>query len=234
MKVYNHVAGADVRIEVTAADSEGLGLDRIIIQKHDGAAWQKAYEQKISAEADRVFFLSDIYVATGKTYRYKALYVNANNDLLKEEEGEVLCYFDGLVVMDATSLYVSVGNWSYSHSRTTSVNFIQPFQRKHPIAIVNGNVNYESGDASGVFAPFDERGDPAYEGSTPYRQQFLNYLATPGVKLFKTYDGYMWLVCIDSGMKDTYEYNKDTELVSFSWTEVDEIPTTNCLQAVTA
>ena len=233
VRVYNDALKAEVVLEITAVDAPTAAFTRLIVQKQDtDEKWQHAFEQAGTTADEVAVKLRDIYVANGETYSYKVMYINEENIIVKQEELTVVSQFGGLVVADKTATYISVGNWDYAHSRTTSVNYIQPFQRRYPIAIVNGDVSYESGNASGIFAPFDAKGNPTYENLTAYRHKFLRYLSQPGTKLFKTFDGYMWMVSIGSGTKDTYEKSSETIAVSFDWTEVDDVPTVDCLQVV--
>lgn len=212
-----------------------MSVSKIIIQKYnpDTDDWNHAFEKNITAPTDANFTLSDIYVASLYSYKYKIIYVNSESTILQEVEKTVQCRFDGLVVMDASgTTYNAVANWNYTHSRERSVSFIQPFFSRFPIAIYNGSVNYESGSASGLFAPFDSEGNPAYENLTLYRHKLIDYLTDQQVKLFKTYDGYMWLVAIDSGVQDAYDGHLDAEIVSFDWREVQEIPTTDMMRVI--
>ena len=83
-----------------------------------------------------------------------------------------------------------------------------------------------------MFAPFDSKGNPVYDNLTLYRHRLIDYLTDHRVKLFKTYDGYMLLVAIDSGVQDAYDGHLDAEIVSFDWREVQEIPTTDMMRVI--
>ena len=60
----------------------------------------------------------------------------------------------------------------------------------------------------------------------------LRRLIPRAIQLFKTYDGYMWLVAIDNGVHDAYDGHLDSEVVSFYWREVQEIPTTDMMRVI--
>lgn len=235
IEVKNNALGCDIRIIHKENDIANLSVSKIVIQKYNSntGLWERAFEQNVSKKADANFTLSDIYVASLHSYNYKVLYVNSESTIIRETEKTVRCVFDGLVIMDTYgTVYNAVANWNFSHSRERSVGFIQPFFSRFPIAIYNGSVNYESGSASGLFAPFDSEGNPAYENLTLYRHKLIDYLTDQQVKLFKTYDGYMWLVAIDSGVQDAYDGHLDSEIVSFDWREVQEIPTADMMRVI--
>lgn len=235
IEIVNNPLGCDIRIIHTESGLVSPDVTKIVIQKYDPVVgeWKHAYEKFITTSTDADFTLSDIYVASLHEYSYKMIYIDSDSTILDEVERTVKCNFDGLVVMDSYgNTYNAVANWNYTHSREGGAGFIQPFFSRFPIAIYNGNVNYESGNASGLFAPFDSKGNPVYDNLTLYRHRLIDYLTDHRVKLFKTYDGYMWLVAIDSGVQDAYDGHLDSEVVSFDWREVQEIPTTDMMRVI--
>lgn len=114
------------------------------------------------------------------------IYIDSDSTILDEVERTVKCNFDGLVVMDSYgNTYNAVANWNYTHSREGGAGFIQPFFSRFPIAIYNGNVNYESGNASGLLLPFDSKGNPVYDNLTLYRHRLIDYITDHRVSCSK-------------------------------------------------
>lgn len=237
MRISTNLSMCEVRIQLLQEDMAGLeGVTKIVIQRQDPKtlAWKEALSRPVAKPADAAFTAADPYVATDKVYSYKVLYINAAATILKTVPLNCNVQYRGVCIGDGKGqAYLAPFNVTYHHARQTAVNYVQPFNSRFPIAIVGGAKNHEQGDVTGLFCPFDHE-CPVLENLTAYRHELVDFLCAPGVKLLKTFDGYMWMVHVDSGAADKLDFVPDTETVSFSWTEVAEVPTDHMMRVVEA
>lgn len=222
MEVRSREDKFDVCLKHEASEAEGYDkpVVTIVIQKmNEDGDYVEVYK---TTSGD--FEVRDTSVRSGDTAQYRVIYLDEGGLYLDTKDYEVTCQFDGIAVMDDTTVYRTVANWGYDHTRNTSVGFVQPYFKRTPIAIVHGDMNYESGSVTGLFAPFDERGNPVYANQAAYRHKMIDWLANKKPKVVKTMDGYAWKVMVGTGFQDKLSGHVDAQLVTFTWTEIDDLP----------
>lgn len=171
------------------------------------------------------FSFLDKNVLSGRQYRYTLTpYAGAT-----EKPSVVLnvdCKFDGVFISDSTGEFMAALNTSYKVKKNTPVGYVRTLASKYPHVVRNSLANYASGSVDGIFMPFTADCQPDIANSAQYKRNVFDMLSNGEMKSLRTHDGYGWLVSIDSDSSRGSDQFAHADVISFSWTEVGDFPTT--------
>lgn len=203
----------------------------IIFRRKHGflGSYDRIVEKKINTVSDLDYSYLDITVRSGTSYDY---YVELTNSIEASRNiiefgsiSNVKCEFDGMFVGDYDTQYMAQFNSSTSQTRNTQSNYVTTLSGRTPYVITNSNLNYTTGQSSGLFMQLDENNNPLVDETGDYMRQVVDYLSDGENKLLKTSSGDMWYVFIDPGIDVAFNDNYlGYNPISFNWTEIDDVP----------
>lgn len=231
MQVTNYPYECAVRIVIEESDyTLGMGdVSKIQITKWE---WSSSgmnrgvmFTKEFEAGSKPIITLLDRNVAASNTYRYQVEYYT-NGWKMGESNKTVTPSFRHSVIEDDNQVFYLVGNPSVEYTRENSVTFVQPFYSRFPVAVVQGEMCYNKGSCSAIFAPFDNNGEPDWRGNAYYRRMVLDFLSNPTVKRLRTVDGLAMQIFVDSSIAQTNTGFTDGEEVEFAWEQVGDLDLT--------
>lgn len=238
MALYSATLTADnnpytgcIDVKIRKGGSLGANIAYLKLYKKEtgsSGSFELFYKKAINVIGDLDIDIADIAVKSRCNYTYSL-------DLLSGEEASASiietgfvtsdCWFDGLFIGDFDVQYMAQLNCSTSHNRTTEVNYVTTLASRTPYRISNSNVNYTTGKSSGLFLELDQYNNPVSSDNCNYTNMVVDYLSDGNEKVLKTSDGGMWYVTIDDDISiDFDDYYKGMRVISFDWTEIDDVP----------
>jgi len=171
------------------------------------------------------FCLLDYSARSCREYEYRNVIVSNTNYI--GPAVAVTTRFDGVLIASKKKCYISLLNPEYTLQRDFNVAYVKPYNRKYPHAIHNGLANSNKGTVKGIFNPISP--DCMIEMKyADYADDFIDFLSDGTPKLIKTFDGHAWYAEIDTPVKREYDKVIGIVNISFSWTEVAEVPSNFC------
>lgn len=146
------------------------------------------------------------------------------------------CCTDGIAISEIDKTYYTPIEAKISGvTQNKGTTIVETFHSKYPFAFKNGETNYSSGSASGMFVPIVDKckfifaNENSNNAVWKYRQEFREWLCNGKPKILKYYDGRTKLVSINETVTDDDgEYN-DKNITTFNWTEIGDITSTDDL-----
>lgn len=206
--------------------------DNIIIKRRRVGefTWFPMFHIRVVNSNSFNFSLTDRYASSGMTYQYAVVpvingadgeYSLGKNELTDEEFIE--CKFDGIVLLDRDSEYMSVLDIQVDFQKNQSKNYVVPLNSKRPFVISNSMNNYYSGTVSGTFLRMDGCNFYPDLESMEYREDFLNFLVNDNFKILKLYDGRTYMVEVVDTPTDTNTEHWQKHTISFNFIEVGDV-----------
>lgn len=194
-----------------------------------GSTYSKIYEKAISSVSDLTFNDIDLTAKCNTSYDYYIELANGHNTgytvLENETISNVQSYFEGLFIGNNTKQFVAHLDCSTSITRNTQSNYVVTLAGRTPYKVSNSNLNYTSGQSSGLFLQVDENNELYFGKNDDYIQSVVDFLSDDTDKILKTSDGGIWYVSIDPGVSVAHDnYYKGYNEISFSWTEIGDVP----------
>lgn len=194
-----------------------------------GDSYTQILEKQISSASDLSFAVKDITAGSNTAYEYYVELKNGNstgsNVLEFKTFGPVEVWFNGIFVGDYDKQYMAHLNCSTSITRNTQCEYVNTLAARTPYRVSNSVLNYTSGQSSGLFCRLDQYGQPITETNNVYRNEVVDFLTDGENKIVKTSDGGAWYVSIDPGVSTAHDdHYIGANTISFSWTEVDDVP----------
>jgi len=224
--VSNEYRGG-IEIHSSAEIQELSNIDTIEISRkiYNTNSWSTVYTKEISSVSDLNFNLFDITTASGKVYSYgislKNGFSTVESDIFEPIESTV----EGMFIGNFEKQYVAQTNHNVDVKRNNEVDYVTTLGSKYPFRISNGNINYSTGSANGLFLRLDENNMlvPDYDHS--YQQEVVDFLTDGSGKVLKTYEGQMWYISIDDTVSSPYnEGFLGKNEIQFNWTEIGDVP----------
>lgn len=234
MRVTNEPVRCAVKIEHSENDAKHLAgislFDSIGVQrrKEGENEWHDIYKANYYGNSSLNFITYDYTVSSHQTYEYRNVFYlkrQARNATL-ETVGEVVsvyAYFDGFLIADKNNIYVSLADPKYTYQKDFNVAFVKPYNSKYPHAIRNGEASSYSGTFEGIFNPLDENCQFA-KRYADFEDEIVDFLSRPTSKIFKTFDGHVWYIHVNTPVKKLDDQIGGFVKLQFSWNEIGALP----------
>lgn len=212
----------------TMAGNVGFAVEtvsKLLIKRREVGQfnWVTIYKQNINTVDDFNISAVDYYARSRAKYQY-AVVPTQNGIEGSYNITDVNTRFDGVYLADKDNIWGTVfetGDLAPTHVQKSGLVELQ--NRAKPIVVFNSKVNYEQGNASGYFAPYDELTDSIdVDDCVPYQNEFKDFLANQCPKILKDSVGHIYMVSVNENITDTENGHPDFRIISFPWTEVGE------------
>lgn len=177
----------------------------------------------VNAQQDLDFIFADYYVASGMQYEY-ICYPQIGGAWGVGCSGDVTCRFDGLWIGNLDEQFACHLNAECTPMLNFNMNYVQTFHATYPHAISNGNMQYYSGSAKGIFVEIDEDCNFMIETATQYRRKLEAFLANKKTKVLRTGKGDIWTVQINGKVQEEETQYQGVGATVFEWTQVADAP----------
>ena len=188
--------------------------------------WITIREIPISKPEDMSFVITDNLNAYNVEYEY------AYVPVMEDVEGSyiiesILSKFEGVFICDIDTVFKFYAGVEYdTNDAIQQVGVFQPFNRKYPIVVSNGIMQYQTGGIGGWVLPEDYEDTHVFDRSKIVKEKevLLNFLMNKKPKIIKDMNGNNWLVYFTGNPTVTYDnnYGQGMLKVSAKWTEVGD------------
>lgn len=132
--------------------------------------------------------------------------------------------FDGICVMEKGSYWWSpITNANSDRSRVVEKSTNTMLNNRYPVTVTRAITNYDSGQATGMFVPFDEvecKFITEDNSRVRYQKKFMDFLTNYQPKIYKTLDGEIWLVDVSPSPSNNANSAYYDRYVTFDWYEI--------------
>lgn len=215
------------------AGNAELGVDNvtnILIKRREVGdfEWFNMFNIPVEKIEDFNFVLSDKYAKGGQAYQYA--FVPIINGLEGEYsfaaceatgEEDVVCDFDGVVIMDKDNIYNTILDIETSTQKNHSKTYSSTLNNKYPVVIKNSMANYYTGSISATYLHFIGC-DYDKNGSRKYREEFLDFLANDNSKIIKIYDGRTFLCEVVDQISDSNSDHHELHSINYNFVEIGD------------
>lgn len=135
--------------------------------------------------------------------------------------------FNKIYICDATEIYSFSAGFSYGdENRVQKVGVFEPYGRKYPVVVSNGNISYSTGSISTTVLPdnYMETRELDRSAIIMKRKQLNDFLTNKKAKILKDWNGNAWLIFITGNPIISYDSNSGMLLpqISAEWTEIGD------------
>ncbi|MCM1334363.1 MAG: hypothetical protein NC084_12575 [Bacteroides sp.] len=166
----------------------------------------------------RGFTYYDYYALPNVTYSYRVV-LYSGDTIVATYYQRLTHRISGICIADQYGGYHAMAfTKKYPVNKNDRAAIVEPMDSKYPYAVINGNLDYDSGSISATFAPL---GDcmPDFSNNAGYSQRVRHWLNNGEAKLLKYYNGECWLVSV-SGITTEQEGDSDVLSTTFNWTQI--------------
>ena len=184
--------------------------------------WTLMFEIGISTEEDLHFERFDRYLQSNVEYEYLVVPV------LNGVEGtaytnSTLSQFEGMFIIEKEQAFNTILDVEIQSQKNRPNSTVNTIDRKYPYVVSNGQNNYYSGSASGVFIELDyDNCQFKTKEGWQYREQLMEFLQNGKPKILKHDDGRMWLVAIVDNPSESASEHPDKVTTTFNWVEIGD------------
>lgn len=172
------------------------------------------------------------FVITDNLNAYNVEYEYAYVPMMEDVEGNyivesILSKFEGVFICDIDTVFKFYAGVEYdTNDAIQQVGVFQPYNRKYPIVVSNGIMQYQTGGVGGWVLPEDYEDTHVFDRSKIVKEKevLLNFLMNKKPKILKDMNGNNWLVYFTGNPSVTYDnnYGQGMLKVSAQWTEVGD------------
>lgn len=211
-------------LESLAGDVTGYKVKRRKIGEFD---WITIAYVQISSLDELTFTLTDHLASTMTDYEYAfvPMYGNVEGTYVVQS---VKSQFNGVFIADQDNIFKLDAGVEFDTMQTNQkLGIFEPFGRKYPVVISNGNVSYQSGALTGTV--LNEDYDPTKplnrKAIVAQRKLFVDFLNNRRPKIVKDWNSQAWLIMVTNNPTVNYAQGSAGGLanVTFGWTEVGDI-----------
>lgn len=149
----------------------------------------------------------------------------------------VHCWTDGIAISEIDKTYYTSLEANISGiTQNQGTTIIETFNGKYPFSFKNGNLNYITGSAQGLFAPSDNDychylfSNERHQNITwKYRTEFREWLCNGRPKILKYMDGRTYLISVNDSPQDNDEEHNFKNITTFSFTQIGDVKNTKDL-----
>lgn len=170
----------------------------------------------------------DYTAASDKEYEYTIVSVDnvSNDDTEVLSEGEpqlgtkVYSYFDGVMICDKDNHYFTQFEPVVTYQKNRQSSLVVPIDSKYPHIISNGNEDYYSGTASGLFLKVNEDGTIKNHDMIEYQSNINDFLNNGKPKLLKDWKGNIWIINVTQAPSVSAQEHDMKSIIQFGWAEI--------------
>lgn len=226
MEIMNEPMKCAVRVFHTKRDviTDDIASIAIENRKKGETEWHEVHRVNYYSQNSLDFEFIDYTVSSHQTYEYRnVLYQTTEGEPILGDIVEFTPVFNGFLIADEYNGYVSVADPKYTYQRDFNVSFVKPYNSKYPHVIRNGESNSCSGTFEGVFNVLDEscRFTKRY---ADFENEIVEFLSRPTSKIFKTFDGHVWYIYVNTPIKKVADNLDGFVKLQFSWNEIGAVP----------
>ena len=206
---------------------------RVKVRRKGNFDWMTIYEKSINNISDLSLTTFFKFARSQTEYEFCIVPVTGN-----DEEGElmgvntVMSEFDGVFVMDKDTTFKSIMEVEYSSQRNRPTNVLTPIQNKYGVVVSNGNLSYDTGNVSALFAQLDPTTcQYRFDVSWKYRKDLSDFLTNGRPKIIKCDNGEMWLVGITDNISHQAGAHNSFIITSIQWCEIADCESSHALYA---
>lgn len=178
------------------------------------------------SEAGISFAYQDNLVANNKDVQYAIVPIIGGIEqsyVIKD----IKTKFNNIYICDATEIYSFSAGVSYgSESRVQKIGVFEPYGRKYPVIVSNGNIGYSTGSMQAIILQDDYLDTHHLDKGAiiAKREALKNFLTNKKAKMLKDWNGNAWLISITGNPTVNYSMNSSMALanISASWTEIGD------------
>lgn len=210
-----------------------LGVDNVtdvIIKRRELGqfSWFNMFSIPVNGIDDFNFTISDRYGKGGQVYQYAFVPIinglEGEYSIATDEDGkdEIMCEFDGIVILDKDNMYNTFLDISTSTQKNQSKTYTSTLNSKYPVVIKNSLSNFYTGSISATYLHFIGC-DYDKNGSRKYREQFLDFLVNGNTKMIKIFDGRTFLCEVIDQVSDSNSGHHEVHTIDYQFVEVGDI-----------
>jgi len=189
----------------------------------------RVYEKVIANLNQLNFTDMDLSARSGITYDYRVELTDGNSTgYTVIEFGNIYgveCWFDGLFIGNESKQYLAPLDCDTTTTRNTQGAYVTTLASRTPYRVSNSNLNYTTGQSSGLFAPLKNINQIDVQQTKDYIEEVIDFLTDGTEKILKTSDGEIWYVSVDPGVNITSDdHFVGTSKIEFNWTEIGDVP----------
>lgn len=195
--------------------------------------WVTINQIPINAPEDLRFVGEDLFAQNETYYEYAFVTVLNNvegNYIISGIESK----FNGVFIADADTIYKFYAGVSYGGAQSVQqVGVFNPLNRKYPVYISNGAIDYMSGSITGtIMGNYENTHELNRKDMVQERDVLLAFLKNKKPKIIKDSNGNCWLVFITGTPSVNFGANWGNGLMTlnFEWSEVGDPNNTQDLQ----
>ena len=205
---------------------------RIKRRESSTTAWVSLHEQPVSTKEDLNIEYFDRFARAKTSYDYALVPVLNYSTEGIASQASITPEFEGLYVVGTDKWFSTSLECSITYERNHPSAVVQTIGNKYPYVIYNTQQNYDSGNASGVFARFNpDKCDWDYENSFAYRKKLLDFLTDGSAKILKIDDGRGWLIGRSDIITNEEMDHPYAVRTTFNWVELGDMDSTLDLYA---
>jgi hypothetical protein len=214
-----------VKISSTKAVGAPIDATSVIIKRKETTAmvYDNIATIAVASVDDLTFQVIDRNVLTGRMYDYLLTPVVGDVEQLGAGASVAVSY-SALFITDSTGTYMAPLDITCTAQKNTQVSYVQPLKSKYPHAVRNGDANYSTGNAEGMFLTFTGDCTPDLTNSHTYKESVLEMLVNGLPKVLRVPDGRGWYISVDGDPKRNTDEFLGADTISFSWTEIGALP----------
>jgi hypothetical protein len=215
----------DYNIDAGSIDFDLPSTTSILIKRRkiEGFDWISLYNQPINEPSDIVFSIFDSYNEYGQDYEYALVPVSGTT-----EGGyipnSIYSEFDGNFITDGVSMYKITAEIKIDNlAQNQKISTLNPLGSVYPKVSKNALANYKSGTIS-AFISTNNSQTIDRKANKEYREGFIKFLTNGKAKIFKDWNGNMWLVSLSLSptFKPIPEIGNSLGMVSFEFVEIGD------------
>lgn len=197
--------------------------------------WITIKEIPVNAPEDVNFIGEDLLAMNDTVYEYA--WVPVLNDI----EGnyitaQIESKFNGVFIADADTIFKFYAGVSYGGAqKVQQIGVFNPLNRKYPIYVANGALDYMTGSITGrILGNYETTHELNRKEMVEQRDALLNFLTNKKAKLIKDFNGNQWLVFIIDSPSVSFDTQWGNGMmdVGFDWSEVGDPDKAEDLQNV--
>lgn len=220
-RFQNNLSAGNLIIDYLLSQIDSITIKRRISGSLD--EWLPLFHIPINSESDFQFVVNDYYAKAKTEYEYSYTILIGNREFDMQIIKKVYSDFDGFYIIDQDKKFGSVLDISFDTSKNRPSEVVNAINSKYPFIVSNGMTNYYTGNASGIFIPYDfTYNEWDVEQGAKYRDELMNFLCDGKPKFLKYRDGRAWIVNITSNPAESQQGHPDKVQVSFSWAEIGD------------
>lgn len=188
--------------------------------------WVTIAEEQVTNPYELTVTITDHLAACLTEYEYAFV------PMVGDKEGPyevktIMSKFNGIFFADTDNIFKIDTGVTYGVTQTNQKNGIyEPFGRKYPIVVSNGNQSYRSGSLKGVV--LNENYDPSVpldrKAILAQRKLIIEFLNNRRPKIIKDWNGMCILAMVTTNPSIEYAYGSGGAIgsVSVGWTEIGD------------